>query len=613
MEPRLVSEVFQVQGMSCASCELKIENALRKMAGVKTVEASLANSRVTVHYDSDMIKSEALIGAIQKLGYEASRPGEALAARKNSVNQLIGAGIIIFALYLIIRSTVGFNFIPQVDSSVGYGMLFVIGLLTSLHCIAMCGGINLSQCIASAPGRPAAAESKWVKFRPSLLYNAGRVLSYTLIGGMVGAIGSVVSFSGTAKGVVAIVGGLFMMVMGLNMLDIFPWLRRFKLSMPKFIGDRLYAGQNQRGPFIVGLLNGLMPCGPLQTMQLYALGTGSFGAGAAAMFLFSLGTVPLMFGFGALSSLLSRKFTHRMLKVSAVLVIVLGMTMLGRGLSLSGISWASVGPGSNSPGNVAVIEGDVQVVTTTFQSGRYQPFVVQKGIPVRWIIKVSAADLNGCNNPVTVPRYNIQKKLVPGDNIIEFTPQEEGSITYTCWMGMISSTIKVVPDLANVSASDLPDAAGDANQSQLGGGCCADSAKAVKFQGGRIPTDNVVVAQVKDGIQEATITVNDEGYDPAVIVLQRGIKAKLKFNPEKLNSCNNIVAFPEYGGQLDLSAGQLETPPLEVTEDFTFQCWMGMLHGYVKVVADLQQIDMKAIKKEVEAFRPAGGGGCCGG
>ena len=137
------------------------------------------------------------------------------------------------------------------------------------------------------------------------------------------------------------------------------------------------------------------------------------------MFLFSLGTVPLMFGFGAISSFLSNKFTHKMLKVSAILVIVLGLIMVNRGLSLSGIGLAASAKGSN----MAQIVGDLQEVQTTMESGRYQPLVVQKGIPVRWTIKAKRSDLNGCNNPLTIPKYGIQKTLVPGNNIIEFTPQ----------------------------------------------------------------------------------------------------------------------------------------------------------------------------------------------
>jgi sulfite exporter TauE/SafE/copper chaperone CopZ len=633
MESKLVHQTFQVKGMTCPSCELKIENSLKKIGGVREVKAALASSAVEVHYDAAQVEPEKLMAAIAKLGYNATvKPDGGKDTKKFSINQLLGVGIIIFASYWIIKSTIGFNFIPQVDESVGYGMLFVIGLLTSLHCIAMCGGINISQCIKAPPSRinisegahptantfkpedfkPEKNESKFAKFKPSFLYNSGRVISYTVIGGMVGALGSAISFSGAAKGLVAIIGGIFMVIIGINMLDIFPWLRKLKISTPKFFGNKIYSNAGKHGPFYIGLLNGLMPCGPLQTMQLYALGTGSFLAGAAAMFLFSLGTVPLMFGFGALSSVLSGKFTQRMLKVSAVLVIVLGFTMVGRGLSLSGVSLAS--PLAGNPGSLARIEGGVQTVTTTMESGRYQPFVVQKGIPVRWTIKAKAEDLNGCNNPVTIPKYNIQKTLVPGDNIIEFIPAEEGNITYTCWMGMIRSNIKVVSDVSRVTREDLNQINTDNGNinPQGGGGCCSAGSKAIKFYGGRIPTDDIQVASIAGGIQEVTITVNDEGYSPAAVILQRGIKAKIKFNPAKLNSCNYVVTFPEYRGQLDLGQGQTETPALDVTQDFTFQCWMGMLNGYVKVVDNINNIDMSAIKQEIAAYRPAGGGGCCG-
>jgi sulfite exporter TauE/SafE/copper chaperone CopZ len=606
MSREFTSKVFQVGGMSCSSCEMKIEKGLRKLDGVKEVKASLAKSQVNVEYDSSVIEPETLMATIKKMGYEVEASDKP-APKKGSVNQLIGMGIIIFALYFIIKSTVGFNFIPQVDKSVGYGMLFVIGLLTSLHCIAMCGGINLSQCVTY---QAVEGESRFTKFKPSLLYNTGRIISYTIIGGIVGAIGSVVSFSGSAKGIVAIAGGVFMVIIGINMLDIFPWLRKIKISTPKFFGDKIYDNTSKRGPFYVGLLNGLMPCGPLQTMQLYALGTGSFLAGATAMFLFSLGTVPLMFGFGAVSSFLSNKFTRRMLKVSAVLVIVLGLTMINRGLSLSGISIAAA-PIPGGAGSIAQIQGGVQVVTTTMESGQYQPFVVQKGIPVHWIIKAQAEDLNGCNNPVTIPQYDIQKKLVPGDNIIEFTPDQEGTVAYTCWMGMIRSYIKVVPDISKVSKTDLdqnnPQASGGS-----GGGCCAAGAQATRFRDGRVPTDDIQVARVVNGIQEIDIKVNDQGYSPAAIVVQRGIKAKIKFIGEKLNYCNYVVVFPEYQGQLDLSQGQTETPEINITQDFTFQCGMGMLHGYAKVVDDIRNIDLNAIKKEIGAYRAAGGGSCCG-
>jgi sulfite exporter TauE/SafE len=380
---------------------------------------------------------------------------------------LLGIGIIVLAGYLILKNTVGFNFIPQVNQNMGYGILFVVGLLTSLHCIAMCGGINLSQCVSYKFEED--DKGRFSKLKPSLMYNGGRVLSYTVIGGIVGAIGSVVSFSGTAKGIVAIVAGIFMVIMGLNMLNIFPVLRKLNPRMPKIFGNRIHNNNGKHGPFYVGILNGFMPCGPLQAMQIYALGTGSFLMGAASMFFFSIGTVPLMFGFGAVSALLSRKFNHKMMRVSAILVIILGVVMAGRGFNLSGMNIAFA---NQSTGSIAQVEDGVQLVTTEMKSGRYTPIVVQKGIPVKWTIKADESELNGCNNPVTIPKYNIVKELVSGDNIIEFTPSEEGNITYTCWMGMIRSNIKVVDNINNVNAEDIEQEEQRYLPSAGIGGCC---------------------------------------------------------------------------------------------------------------------------------------------
>ena len=627
MEQKLIKKVLQIGGMTCTSCEMRIENTLKKIEGIVNVKAIFSSSNVYVTYDANVISLEVICDAIEKLDYEVKNwlasPAVVQAKAqtdkshneksndKMPINLLIGISIIIFATYMIIKNTVGFNFIPQVDQNMGYGILFVIGLITSLHCIAMCGGINLSQCVSYKHDE--GAVNKFSKLKPSLMYNAGRVISYTIIGGIVGTLGSVISFSGTAKGIVAILSGIFMVIMGLNMLNIFPWLRKLNPRMPKVFGNKIHNNNGKHGPFYVGLLNGLMPCGPLQAMQIYALGTGSFFAGALSMFMFSMGTVPLMFGFGAVSSFLSGKFTHKLMKVSAMLVMVLGIVMLNRGLSLSGISVASYASAGGA-GNVAKIEGNVQVVTTNLESGRYTPIVVQKGIPVKWTIKVGEGDLNGCNNPVTIPKYNLQYKLVPGDNLIEFTPEEEGNITYTCWMGMISSYIKVVADVSNVSSEDLQQ--GNEDPSGLlgggAGGCCAAGAKATKFANGKIPTDDIQVATIKDGQQEVVVTVNDYGYSPAVVVLQKGVPAKIKFDTEQLNSCNNVVAFPEYQGQLDLQQ-QTETPLLTPEQDFTFECWMGMLHGYVKVVDDISKVNIEDIKKEIQNYTPpagSSGGGC---
>ncbi len=484
MEKNIIKRVLHVDGMTCAGCENKIEFTLKKLDGIEEVKAMYTSSNVYITYDSNTVRLQQIIDAIEKLDYrvlnnpmsqplaEGSQKSDKTGT--NNMGQLLGAGIIIFALYNLIKNTVGFNFIPQIDQTMGLGVLFIAGLLTSLHCIAMCGGINLSVSVRYNAGNTG---SKASRLKPSLLYNLGRLAAYTLVGGLAGALGSVVSFSGTAKGIVAVLSGIFMVIMGLNMLNIFPWLRKFNPRLPKALGAKVYSSAGGKGPLFVGLLSGLMPCGPLQAMQLYALGTGSFATGALSMFLFSLGTMPLMFGFGAISSILSSKFTGKLLKVSAALVIVLGVIMLNRGMSLSGFNLMSSVAGASGSysktANTAIVENGIQVVSTKLEDGRYQPITVQKGIPVRWNIIVEAGELNGCNNPVNIPEYNIQKKLSVGDNIIEFTPEKEGYFIYTCWMGMIRSNIRVVEDTSNFSIDEAEeDSDSLAPALGAGGGCC---------------------------------------------------------------------------------------------------------------------------------------------
>jgi copper ion binding protein len=634
MADKLTTVTIQVEGMTCGKCESRIEKAVGELDGVQEVKASAGISEVWVKYDPARAALGSMYEAIRRAGYEvvgrkgapvASAPvasTPAATAKKTSgasLYRFLGLVAVVAAVYLIIRYTVGFNFLPAVSQSMGYGLIFVVGLLTSLHCVAMCGGIVLSQAAAPiAASAPAAGFSS--RFLPNLLYNGGRVISYTIVGGIVGGLGSLFSLSTALKGAMPVIAGAFMLFLGLRMLGIFPWLSRLRIRLPGIAGRKFSAAARGRGPFVVGLLSALMPCGPLQTMQVYALGTGSFFAGALSMFLFSLGTVPLLLGFGLVSSLLSAKFNARMLKASGVLVLFLGLVMFTRGISLFGIALPALRPAAYSGTGIAVarLADGGQEVQTRVESGRYYPLIVQAGVPVRWILKVTADDLNGCNNPVTIPQYGIRKQLVPGENLIEFTPTQAGTIGYTCWMGMISSYIKVVPDLTRIAAADLKQLSPDDLASALGsgsggggGGCCGPTPAG--FAGGKIPVEAIQVARFAGEGQEAEVVVNDQGYTPAVIVVQKGVKAKIRFAAEKLNSCNYLVYFPEYQGGLDLSKGRLETPYLEVSEDFTFECGMSMLHGYVKVVDDITRVDLAAVRRQVAAFKPAaGGGGCCG-
>ena len=436
-------ETLHIQGMTCPACESAVASALKKIPGIGKVNASFSKGTIEYAETSGKVDKRIIKAAVEKQGYSIVEEKDKNPEGSFTSTQFIGIAIIVFASYMIIKNTVGFNFIPAIPASIGYAALFMVGIVTSLHCVAMCGGINISQCMKVPEGTGTTG-----KIKPSLLYNSGRVISYTIIGGLAGALGSAISFSGSAKGIVAIISGIFMIIMGLNLFGTFHWVSKITPRFPTFLKSKKSVASSGKGPFIVGILNGLMPCGPLQAMQLYALGTGSFLAGASSMFFFSLGTVPLMFGLGMFSTMMSARFNKKMMQIGAVLVMALGITMLNQGMAISGISIQPRVAAEVSANSVAVnkpvIENGIQNIESKLTNRGYPAITVTKGIPVRWNMKADAADINGCNGTLIIPQFNIEKKLEPGDNIIEFTPTKSGTIPYSCWMGMIRSEINVV-------------------------------------------------------------------------------------------------------------------------------------------------------------------------
>jgi len=584
---------IMIEGMTCVNCENKIERKLSGTVGIENVNVSYTKGNAVLSYDSSLISQGQIEEIIEGLDYHVKKQVQKENKKVDITNLIATAAIIITLVMLINRFGLFsiFNNFPVAKEGTGYIMLLLIGLLTSVHCVAMCGGICITQC--TPKNTVDGNASKRSALRPSILYNLGRVISYTVIGGIVGAIGSVVSFSGPMKGIVQIIAGTFMVIMGLNMLNLFPWLRKLNPRMPKIFARKINAQKRSNSPFYIGLLNGLMPCGPLQAMQLYALSTGSLFTGALSMFLFSIGTVPLMFAFGALSSLLSKKFTSKMMSVSAVLVVVLGVFMFTSGTSLSGIVIPSTTSSAQSNKNVATIKDGVQTVTTTLESGRYEAITVQKGIPVKWVIQALDRNINGCNNSIVVPKFNLEFDLKAGDNVIEFTPTESGTVPFSCWMGMIRSKITVVDDLNSIE---------NTGNDSTGNGDTTESNGIDNLLEPTIPTEKIAVAEIKDGVQTVEINIDNQGFSPAVIVMQKGLATSWNINGKVVGSSNNIL-FPIYYAKIAIQEGE-NIISFTPDQDFDFFTEDNSFYGFVKVVDDINNIDIEAIKDEVKAYNP---------
>lgn len=495
---------LRLGGMTCVHCQSKIEKALRRTDGILSASVSFTTGAADITYDADKLSLGNIKGIITELGYHAlpEQGGD-----RPDFGRVTGTLVIILCLYGLLEKLGILNYlVPSqlADTGMGYGMLFLTGLATSVHCVAMCGGINLSQ---SLPRNSETGGSTGAAFLPSLLYNLGRVISYTAIGFVLGAVGFLigggqVGLSTLLQGVLKLIAGTFMVIMGINMLGLFPRLRALTPRMPKFLTEKLGARRAKAtGPLVVGLLNGLMPCGPLQSMQIVALASGNPVTGALSMLLFSLGTVPLMLGLGSLVAALGKKFAKAVNFIGAILVAVLGLAMLSQGVSLSGLLspdilfWLiaalfafGLATRIPSPGKAFCFAGitavicaaavfltfqnrgatpsagasanaapaaEVQIVNSTLSPGRYPSITVQAGTPVKWIIDAPKGSINGCNYQMIIPAYGITHTFQEGENIIEFTPTDTGTFQYTCWMGMIRGSILVTDG----SPSETPETA----------------------------------------------------------------------------------------------------------------------------------------------------------
>ncbi|MDR2578704.1 MAG: sulfite exporter TauE/SafE family protein [Chitinispirillales bacterium] len=359
--------------------------------------------------------------------------------------------IIIIAVYLILQEFGFLNLLAPpalTGADIGYWLMFVIGLTTSAHCAAVCGGINLSQCIKKAGTITDNANTSNVFFilRPSILYNLGRITSYAIMGLAAGALGSAVMFSVTARSGLKLIAGLFIVTCGMNILGLFPQPRKFIHEALKFFTGKLNLTKHKKNtPIITGLLNGLMPCAPLYAAQIYALSTGNPVKGSISMIFFGLGTVPLMFGLGVFGSAISKKASQRVITTGGAAVVILGLCMLSQSWNLYSISTfpkSRTTRGNNLTFGIT-LDTEPQILNTTLTPYGYPSIKAEIGKPVEWIIYAPPGSINACNNRFIIKEYGIEHELKPGKNIIEFTPGRTGSFPYTCWTGAIRGTITV--------------------------------------------------------------------------------------------------------------------------------------------------------------------------
>jgi sulfite exporter TauE/SafE len=309
---------------------------------------------------------------------------------------------------------------------------------------------------------------------PNVAYQGAKIVSYMLVGLLLGTVGSALNLD-AIRPYVMVGAGLFMIVLALGMTGKVPWANKFTPRPPKFLMNALSATRRKAvadanedksslaTPITFGLLTGLMPCAPLMAAQLNAAASGSALNGAVAMFAFGLGTAPLMLGFGTASSLIPKKLKERVMVALAVVVLLFGATYLNRGAMLLGspVTLQSVktavlgGGGSEAPttefaeGTDGVIEVPLVIERVQFQP---QTVDIPADKPVRLL--VDRREDNACSDQLAIPQLGILVDLAPfAVTTIDIPASAAGSYTLTCGMGMMSGQLRVGASTADASTS----------------------------------------------------------------------------------------------------------------------------------------------------------------
>ena len=443
-----------IEGMTCRSCELLIERKWKQLDCVCNVEVEAATGKARITHNGTVPSVTQLQEALGQEKYIVSLNGTGIKPTKTSFLELLGLFALVLLLGNILSSFGLFNTSFTIGSGMSLGAIFVVGLVAaSSSCIAISGGLLLSAA-ATFNARYNSARPM-ARMRPVLLFVAGRIIGYTVLGGLLGVVGQALAPSPIVTSMIGILAAVYMIIMGLDMLQIAPtWLKGLMPKIPKSIANRVLDADGNTSPFmpmVLGAATFFLPCGFTQALQLYALTTGSFTTAALSLGVFALGTAPALLALGWASSSLKGKAGTFFFKFSGALVIILGLWNIQNSLAIAGFtvtpSPSSVRSGAtNFTPATAPTVGGVQTIKMAVTQYGYEPshFTIRAGVPVRW--EIDATNGGGCGSVLVSRQLGIQKLLSTNPlNVIEFTPSITGEIPFSCSMGMYRGSFTILP------------------------------------------------------------------------------------------------------------------------------------------------------------------------
>lgn len=327
------THILHVNGMHCASCVVLTKESLSEAPGVTEVHVDLAKRTATVtgELPEDPREAATLLSPRMPAGYSlAAEPAKTAVAWQEFIYALPIAALLIAGFIALQKA----DLMATSAGETSLGTAFVIGLIASVStCLAVVGGLVLS--VSAAYAKTGSTR------KPQLLFHVGRLAGFFLLGGILGVVGKSLQLGATGNAALAIMIGVIMFILGFNLLDITHHARRFQLRLPASIGSRVHALKNSTHtfvPLVIGAATFFLPCGFTQSMQAYALTTGSFFSGGMTMLVFALGTLPMLalLSFSAFS-ITNKPWRGIFFKTAGSLVIALAVINILGALAVMGI------------------------------------------------------------------------------------------------------------------------------------------------------------------------------------------------------------------------------------------------------------------------------------
>jgi len=448
---------YYIKGMHCASCEMLIEKKLLEFPGVSFADASLAKGLVNIEYNQDKPSIEALNKKFKESGYSFSEKGPEAQPKNKGIWSSLGISLIVVAIFLIITK-LGLASLLNVSSNSSLLSFFIFGLIAGVSsCAALVGGlvISLSKQWVEAYGKNATPDEK---NKPHFLFNAGRLISFALLGFLLGFLGEKVRISEAVVSVLMLLVSAAMLVTALQMIGV-KYFNRFRLTLPKSFSAGILKDKKTGGisPFAVGFLTFLLPCGFTVVAEGFAILSGSPVRGALIMFSFALGTmIPLLaIGISGAKLLSNHDTSEKFVKVAGFLIIFFVLYNVNFQFGITNYISAEFlgnfsvgGPQQSSSGAKTQPAENVQLIKSVYARGSDivpSTFEVKVGQPVRYEVEVKDSGI-GCMSTIMVPGlWDKALSLRKGQTLVmEFTPQKTGVYQITCAMGVPRGTIKVV-------------------------------------------------------------------------------------------------------------------------------------------------------------------------